>query len=105
DQTNPLPFEGTYEDDMVKINVSADAGIVPEGAELSVTPITKTEITADMTAKEKAEAEAINDQYDFTAEKLEKDSQNNEKSIEGFIAYDISFLVDGQETEPYGDVN
>lgn len=104
-ETAPQPYEGKYEDDTIKITVNAEAGIVPEGAELSVTPIEKTEITDDMTAEEKAEAEKINDQYDLTEKKLNEDSEENEVTMEGFLAYDISFLVNGEEVEPSGDVN
>ena len=104
-ETAPQPYEGKYEDDTIKITVNAEAGIVPEGAELSVTPIEKTEITDDMTAEEKAEAEKINDQYDLTEKKLNEDSEENEEKMEGFLAYDISFLVNGEEVEPSGDVN
>ena len=97
--------ELTYEDDSVTVTVSADqAGIIPEGAELSVTPITKTEITGDMSKEEKAQAEEINAQYDFTEEQLQKDSEENDTTMEGFLAYDICFLVDGEEVEPSGDV-
>lgn len=104
-ETAPQPYEGKYEDDTIKITVNAEAGIVPEGAELSVTPIEKTEITDDMTAEEKAEAEKINEQYDLTEKKLNEDSEENEVTMEGFLAYDISFLVNGEEVEPNGDVN
>ena len=97
--------ELTYEDDSVTVTVSADeAGIIPEGAELSVTPITKTEITNDMSEEEKAQAEEINAQYDLTEKKLTEDSEKNEETMEGFLAYDICFLVDGEEVEPSGDV-
>ena len=99
------PYEGKYEDDTVKITVNAEAGIVPEGAKLSVTPIEKKEITDDMTDEEKAETEKINDQYDLTKKKLNEDSEENEATMEGFLAYDISFLVNGEEVEPNGDVN
>lgn len=104
DQINPLPFQSTYGDDTIEIRVSAEAGIVPEGAVLSVTPIVKTEVTADMTEEEKAEAEAINNQYDLTEKKLNEDSEKNETTMEGFLAYDISFIVNGEEVEPDGDV-
>ena len=95
----------TYEDDSVVITVSAEEeGVIPEGAELSVTPIEKTEITEDMSEEEKAEAEKINEQYSFTEEKLNEESEANEEVMEGFLAYDICFLVDGEEVEPSGDV-
>lgn len=57
-----------------------------------------------MTEEEKAEAEAVNDQYDLTEKKLTEDSEANDTMMQGFLAYDISFLVNGQETEPNGDV-
>lgn len=97
-------FEGKYEDATVTISVSAEAGIVPEGAELSVTPIEKKEITDSMSEEDKAEAEKINAQYDLTEKKLTEDSEANEETMEGFLAYDISFIVDGEEVEPSGDV-
>ncbi len=95
----------TYEDGRVVITVSAEKeGIIPEGAELSVAPIEKTEITEDMSDEEKAEAQKINEQYSFTEEKLKEESEANEEVMEGFLAYDICFLVDGEEVEPSGDV-
>ena len=97
--------EWNYEDDDVTITVSADeSGIIPEDAELSVTPLVKTEITNDMTAEEKAEAEEINAQYDLTEQKLNEDTEKNNEITEGFLAYDISFLVNGEKVEPSGDV-
>ena len=98
------PVELKYEDTDVVINVSAAEGIIPENAELSVTPIVKTAITADMSEEEKAEAEDINAQYALTEKKLNEDSEKNETTMEGFLAYDISFIVDGEEVEPSGDV-
>ena len=96
--------ELTYEDSKVIINVSAEAGVIPENAKLSVTPIVKKTITADMSDEEKSEAEAVNAQYDLTEKKLNEDSEKNETIMEGFLAYDISFIVDGEEVEPSGDV-
>ena len=97
-------FNETYENSEVTVKVTADEGIVPEGAELSVTPIVKKEITDQMSEEEKAEAKKINDQYDLTEKKLSEDSDKNKEIMEGFLAYDISFLVDGKEVEPSGDV-
>lgn len=103
-QAEPQPYHAVYQDDTITITVSAEAGIVPEGAELKVTPIEKKEITSSMTEEEKAEAEAVNNQYDLTEKKLTEDSEANDTMMQGFLAYDISFLVNGQETEPNGDV-
>lgn len=97
-------FNETYENSEVTVKVTADVGIVPEGAELSVTPIVKKEITDQMSEEEKAEAKKINDQYDLTEKKLSEDSDKNKEIMEGFLAYDISFLIDGKEVEPSGDV-
>lgn len=97
--------ELVYEDNSVTITVSADeSGVIPEDAELSVTPLVKTEITDNMSEEEKAQAEEINAQYDLTEEKLQEDIEENEETLEGFLAYDISFLVNGEEVEPDGDV-
>src|SRR5699024_8113144 len=97
-------FSETYENSEVTVKVTAKEGIVPEGAKLSVTPIVKKEITDQMSEEEKAEAKKINDQYDLTEKKLSEDSDKNKETMEGFLAYDISFLVDGKEVEPSGDV-
>lgn len=97
-------FNETYENSEVTVKVTADEGIVPEGAKLSVTPIVKKEITDQMSEEEKAETKKINDQYDLTEKKLSEDSDKNKEIMEGFLAYDISFLVDGKEVEPNGDV-
>lgn len=104
ESAQPSAYKDKYEDDTVTISVSAEAGIVPEGAELSVTPIEKTEITDDMSEEDRAKAEEINAQYDLTEKKLNEDSEENEETMEGFLAYDISFLVNGEEVEPGGDV-
>lgn len=98
-------FSETYENSEVTVKVTAEEGIVPEGAKLSVTPIVKKEITDQMSEEEKAEAKKINAQYDLTEKKLSEDSDKNKEIMEGFLAYDISFLVDGKEVEPSGDVD
>lgn len=98
------PYEAELPVGNVTIHVSAEPGVLPEDAELSVTPIVKTEITDDMSEEDKAIAEKINAQYDFTEKKLNEASEENEETIEGFLAYDISFLVDGEEIEPTGNV-
>lgn len=97
-------FSETYENSEVTVKVTAKEGIVPEGAKLSVTPIVKKEITDQMSEEEKAEAKKINAQYDLTEKKLSEDCDKNKEIMEGFLAYDISFLVDGKEVEPSGDV-
>ena len=139
-----VPAESTdiweWTDDQVIIKASADKGVLPEGAEISVTPIVKTEEEelANLSEEERAEAEAINEQYAQTEEKLTEDlevqaaeeaavlpateadtaavdaaSDSEEtadaataKTLEGFLAYDICFLVNGEEVEPAdGEVN
>lgn len=133
----PAGYDETWEDDQVIIRVAAEDGVLPAGAELSVTPIVKTEEEelANLSEEERAEAEAINEQYAQTEEKLTEDlkaqateevalpaaeadtagvdtaSDSEEtadaataKTLEGFLAYDISFLVNGEEVEPEGEV-
>ncbi len=103
-ETDSKPYAGTYEDEMVEISVSAEAGVIPEGAILAVTPIEKKEITNEMPKEEKAEAEAVNSKYQLTEKKLSEESQRNDEIMEGFLAYDISFLINEKEVEPNGDV-
>ena len=96
----------TYEDDKVKVTVDAvEAGNIPDGAALSVTPIEKKEITASMSADEKAKAKKINEQYDLTEQKLQEKAENETYDIAGFLAYDITFAdANGNKLEPNGDV-
>lgn len=139
----PAGYENVWENDQVIIRVTAEDGVVPEGAELSVTPIVKTEEEelANLPEEEKAKAEDINKQYDETEQKLneELEAQNEEemaalaaenasadvnmvsesgdtsneaagKKLEGFLAFDISFLVENEngeitEVEPSDKVN
>ena len=71
-ETQPI-LQLTYEDDNVKVTVDAvDAGNIPDGASLSVTPIIKKEITDSMSDEEKEETKAMNDQYDHTEKKLQE---------------------------------
>lgn len=142
-----VPAESTdtweWTDGQVIIKASADKGVLPEGAEISVTPIVKTEEEelANLSEEERAEAEAINEQYAQTEEKLTEDLEvqaaeeaaalpaaeevtadaeaadaasdseetadaSGAKTLEGFLAYDICFLVNGEEVEPAdGEVN
>ena len=74
-------YEAEQKVDNVTIHVSADAGVLPADAELSVTPIVKTEITDDMSEEEKAEAEKINAQYDETEQKLAEDIESKTETV------------------------
>ena len=104
-ETPPI-LQLTYEDDNVKVTVDAvDAGNIPDGASLSVTPIIKKEITDSMSDKEKEEVKAMNDQYDHTEKKLQEKAKDEPYDIAGFLAYDITFVdPDGNKLEPNGDV-
>lgn len=104
-ETQPI-LQLTYEDDNVKVTVDAvDAGNIPDGASLSVTPIIKKEITDSMSDEEKEETKAMNDQYDHTEKKLQEKAKDEPYDIAGFLAYDITFVdPDGNKLEPNGDV-
>lgn len=79
----------TYEDEDVTINVTEEKeGAIPEGTTLSVTPIKKD--TKEYTAVE---------------EKLNEKAEDEEYSIAGFLAYDITLVdKDGKKLEPDGNV-
>lgn len=96
----------TYENDNVKITVDAvESGNIPEGATLSVTPIIKQEITDSMSDEEKTKAEELNNQYDFTENKLKEKAEDENYDIVGFLAYNITFVdADGNKMEPNGNV-
>lgn len=99
-------YEQTYSDDQVEIKVSAAEGVLPEDAQLSVTPIVKTDITDKMSKEEKQTAEEINTKYDETEQKLNEKATEESYSVAGFLAYDITFTdKDGNKIEPTGDVN
>lgn len=133
-----VPAENTdtweWTNDQVVIKASADKGVLPEDAEISVTPIVKTEEEelADLSEEEKAEAEEINKKYEEAEQKLAEELKAEEaektvvqsaakegtadvtaesdeaanvtgiKTLEGFLAFDICFLVNGEEVEPAG---
>lgn len=97
-------YEASHEDDMGTIHVAAGEGTIPEGAQLSVKKIEPVMTTADLDDEETVQAKEINDQYELTAKKLQEESEKNNTTLEGFLAYDISFLVDGVEVEPNGPV-
>ena len=82
-----------YEDDKVTVSVTAEeAGIIPEGAELKVLPIT----SEDTETKE---------QYQEVEKKIQEKVAEEEKEVAGFLAYDITFVdKDGNEMEPNGKV-
>ena len=82
-----------YEDDKVTVSVTAEeAGIIPEGSELKVVPITS----------EDAETKT---QYQEVEKKIQEKVAEEEKEVAGFLAYDITFVdKDGNEMEPNGKV-
>ena len=84
--------EVTYEDDTVKVTVSADEkGIIPNKTTLQVVPISNSGDTKD--------------QYKEVEKKLQEKAESEEYEIAGFLAYDISFVdKDGKEVEPNGEV-
>ena len=67
----PAGYDETWEDDQVIIRVAAEDGVLPAGAELSVTPIVKTEDMSSLTEEQQDVAEEINAQYDLTEKKTE----------------------------------
>ena len=84
--------EVTYEDDTVRVTVSADEkGIIPNKTTLQVVPISNSGDTKD--------------QYKEVEKKLQEKAESEEYEIAGFLAYDISFVdKDGNEVEPNGEV-
>lgn len=82
-----------YEDDKVTVSVTVEeAGVIPEGAELKVVPIT----SEDAETKE---------QYQEVEKKIQEKVAEEEKEVAGFLAYDITFVdKDGNEMEPNGKV-
>lgn len=93
DNTEAAPTELTYEDDDVKVTVSAVAkGAIPENAELKVVPI----------LKDDTETQA---QYTEVEKKIQEKAAETETEIKGFLAYDITFVdEDGNEIEPNSEV-
>lgn len=86
------PTELTYENDDVKITVSANAeNAIPEGATLQVVPVVNSGDTAG--------------QYQEVEQQLGEKATEEEYDITGFLAYDISLIdEDGNEIEPDGEV-
>ena len=81
-----------YEDENVSVTVSAEEGVIPADAKLKVVPV----LPDDKKTK---------DQYKVVEDKLKAKAKNENYSIAGFLAYDISFAgKDGKEEEPDGNV-
>lgn len=96
----PIPEAKAY-DSTVNVNTdkgkltvhaTADAGILPEDATLTVKPITK----------ENKDTRAA---YDQVEEKVQKNVADDDRKLTGFLAYDISFTQNDKEIEPTGKVN
>ena len=87
------PAELNYEDDQVIVSVKeVDAGVIPENTTLKVVPITSSN----------AETKT---QYQEVEKKIQEKVAEDNKTVAGFIAYDISFTdKDGNEVEPGGTV-
>lgn len=114
-EEEPKAFEGEYSDEKVIVRVTAEPGVIPEGAELSVRQVMPQDMgmarmaaTGDEEAA--AEAEELNEKYEDVQKGLEATvAEDDTKEIAGFLAYDISFLLtdeDGEsrEVEPQGNV-
>lgn len=86
------PTELTYENDDVKITVSANTeNAIPEGTTLQVVPVVNSGDTAG--------------QYQEVEQQLGEKATEEEYDITGFLAYDISLIdEDGNEIEPDGEV-
>ena len=84
--------ELTYENDEVKITVSANTeNAIPEGTTLQVVPVVNSGDTAG--------------QYQEVEQQLGEKATEEEYDITGFLAYDISLIdEDGNEIEPDGEV-
>ncbi len=93
-------YEKEYSDGKVIIHVTAEPGVIPADAELVVIPIEKTEILEQMSEEEKSKAEEVNQQYDLANRKVEEEVVEKEERLIEFVAYDISFQVNGKEIEP-----
>lgn len=82
-----------FENEKVTVTVTeVEAGAIPDGAELKVVPILEDD-------------EDTADQYKEVEEQIQKKAEEDEKEIEGFLAYDITFVdEDGNEMEPNSEV-
>ena len=83
------PATLTYEDDSVVINVAeVREGAIPEGTSLSVIPVEKG-----------------TENYKAVEEKLNQKAEDEDYSVAGFLAYDITLIdKDGNKIEPDGNV-
>ena len=68
----------TYEDDQVVVQVSAQEGVIPEGASLSIRPITE---------------ESNAQEYQNVADQLNAQAEESMGEVQGFLAYDISLVM------------
>ncbi len=89
-----LTFKKLINNDTVEVLAEAPAGALPDGAELSVKPITNNTEDAEE-AQQYAEIEG----------RLLQQAESNEQDLCGFLAYDISFVdAEGQKIEPSAEI-
>lgn len=94
EETQPLTFKKLINNDTVEVLAEAPAGALPDGAELSVKPITNNTEDAEE-AQQYAEVEG----------RLLQQAESNEQDLCGFLAYDISFVdAEGQKIEPSAEI-
>lgn len=103
-------YEASYSDDTVEISVTAEPGVLPENAKLEVIPIAKQDVSDKADEEVRQKQESINEKYAAAQKALEEKAEEDGKHIAGFVAYDISFLVEDEngkltEIEPEGEVS
>lgn len=96
----PVMELSTVVDGVTVTVTAAEEDIIPEGAQVSVTPVVKTDAEALEDETAKAEAEALNEKYDEIQQGLEASMEEDEtKELKHFQAYDINFYVENENNE------
>lgn len=87
-QPETVTYTKFINNDTVEVKAEAEAGTLPEGAELNVTPVEKE-----------------TEQYTAVENVLTSLAQNKETKLDGFLTYNVSFTdSEGNPVEPNGTV-
>lgn len=91
----PVSCIVNLKNETIEIKAEAPAGVLPNGTQMIVKAVENNTEDAELT-----------DQYNKLAAKITEQLQSQGKNLDGFLAYNVSFIdADGNPVEPAGKVN
>lgn len=90
EEAQPVSCIVNLKNDTIEIKAEAPAGVLPNGTQMSVKAVENNTEDAELT-----------DQYNKLAAKITEQLQSQDKNLDGFLAYNVSFTdADGNPVEP-----